>query len=202
MFVQVIHGKVSDPEQARAAMERWVRDLAPGASGWLGTTAGVTEDGRFVALARFESADAAQRNSDRPEQDAWWSDVSNTFTGDVTFDNSEDVVTEVVGDPDSAGFVQVMRGRATDPRRALEIMEATSGQVRSFRPEILGSLYLHQDNGGFTMAVYFTSEQAAREGERKEPPPELLAQMEELNSLAAGEMEFLDLKDPWLHSPR
>ncbi len=202
MFVQVIRGTVSDREQARAAVERWVRELAPGAAGWLGTTAGVTDDGRFVTLARFESGDAARRSGDRPEQDAWWSDVSSGFSGDVTVVDSEDVVTDVVGDPDKAGFVQVMSGRATDPRRVREIMEATSGQVRSFRPEILGSLYVQQDTGDFTMAIYFTSEQEAREGERKEPPPELAAQMEELNSLAAGPLEFLDLKDPWLHSPR
>ena len=201
MFVQVIRGRVTEPEQARAAVERWVGDLAPGASGWLGTTAGVTADGRFVAIARFESADAARRSGDRPEQDAWWSDVSKGFTGDVTVDDSEDVVTDIVGDPDSAGFVQVMRGRATDARRAREIMDATSGQVRTFRPEILGNLYVQQDTGDFTMAIYFTSEEEARAGERKEPPPELQAQMEELNSLAAGEMEFLDLKHPWLHSP-
>jgi hypothetical protein len=202
MFVQIIRGRVADPEPARGAVDRWTRDVAPGAAGWLGTTAGVTDDGRFVAIARFESAHAAQRSGDRPEQDAWWSDVSKGFTGNVTVEDSEDVVTDVAGDPDSAGFVQVVRGRATDPRRAREIMDATSGQVRSFRPEILGSLYVQQDTGDFTMVVYFASEKEAREGERKEPPPELRAQMEELNSLAAGEMEFLDLKDPWLHSPR
>src|SRR4051794_4718195 len=162
MFVQVIRGTTVDPERAQAAVERWVRDLAPGAIGWLGTTAGVTDDGRFVALARFESADAARRSGDRPEQDAWWSDVRQGFTGDVTVDDGEDVVTEVAGDPDTAGFVQVMSGRATDPRRVREIMEATSGQVSSFRPEVLGSLYLQQGTGDFTMAIYFTSEQEAR----------------------------------------
>ena len=202
MFVQVIRGQVSDREHVRTAMEQWVRDLAPGASGWLGSTVGVADDGRFVALARFESAKAARHNSSRPEQDAWWSDLSKALTGEVTFVDSEDVVAEVLGDPDQAGFVQVMSGRATDPRRAREIMEATSGQVRGFRPEILGSLYVQQDTGDFTMAIYFTSEREAREGERKEPPPEVAAQMEELNSLAAGPLEFLDLKDPWLHSPR
>src|SRR3954447_20688582 len=112
MFVQVIRGRVADPEHVRTAMDRWMRDLAPGAAGWLGSTAGVTEDGRFVALARFESPDAARRNHDRPEQDAWWSDVSKAFTGDVTFIDSEDVVPDIVGDPDNAGFVQVMSGRA------------------------------------------------------------------------------------------
>jgi len=53
MFVQVIQGQVSDVGQARAALDQWAQELAPGANGWLGSAAGVTEDGRFVALARF-----------------------------------------------------------------------------------------------------------------------------------------------------
>jgi hypothetical protein len=47
------------------------------------------------------------------------------------------------------------------------------------------------------MAVSFTSEAAAREGEPKEPPPELKVQMEEMAALSVGEPEFLDLR-PWL----
>ena len=100
MFVQVIQGQVADAEQARAAFDQWARDLAPGATGWLGSTAGVTEDGRFIALARFES------------------------------------------------------------------------------------------------------EEAAREGERKEPPPELQAQTEEMAAMSIGEPEFFDLRQPWFYSPR
>jgi hypothetical protein len=46
-----------------------------------------------------------------------------------------------------------------------------------------------------------TSE-AAREDERKEPPPELQAEMEELAALSVGEPEFFDLKQPWLYAPR
>jgi hypothetical protein len=46
MFVQVIQGQVSDPEQVHAALNRWSEQLAAGAPGWLGSTAGVTEDGR------------------------------------------------------------------------------------------------------------------------------------------------------------
>jgi hypothetical protein len=47
-----------------------------------------------------------------------------------------------------------------------------------------------------------SSEAAAREGERKEPPPELQVQMEEMAALSVGEPEFFDLKQPWLHSAR
>ena len=51
------------------------------------------------------------------------------------------------------------------------------------------------------MAMYFTSEEAAREGEAKEPPPELQAMMEEMNALAIGEPDFFDLRDPWFQAP-
>jgi len=58
------------------------------------------------------------------------------------------------------------------------------------------------ESGAYTMAIYFTSEAAAREGERKEPPPELKAQMDEMAALSIGEPGFFDLTQPWLYSPR
>jgi hypothetical protein len=200
MFVQVIRGRVSDPEQVHAALDRWSEELAAGAPGWLGSTAGVTEDGRFVALARFESEDAARRNSDRPEQGQWWMEISKLFTGEVTFRDSSDVTADVNGDPDTAGFVQVMQGRGSDPERARELMAQNPDDWAAFRPDVIGSVAVGHEGGAYTMALYFTSEEAAREGERKEPPPQLKAQMEEMNQLSAGELEFLDLSQPWLYS--
>jgi hypothetical protein len=202
MFVQVIQGRLSEAEQARAAFERWVQELAPGATGWLGSTAGVTEDGRFIALARFESEEVARRNSDRPEQDQWWAETSKLFTGEVTFRDSSDVMVDVTGDPDSAGFVQVIQGRGSDPERARELMGQDSSEWASFRPDIIGSVGVAHDGGAYTMALYFTSEEEAREGERKEPPPELKAQMDEMDALTIGVPEFFDLKQPWLYSPK
>jgi hypothetical protein len=201
-FVQVIRGQVTDPEQVHAALDRWSEQLAPGAAGWLGSTAGVTEDGRFVELARFESEEAARRNSDRLEQGRWWMDTVKLFTGEVSFRDSSDVTEDVTGDPDRAGFVQVMQGRGSDPERARELMAENTGDWAAFRPDVLGSVAVGQEDGGYTMAMYFTSEEAAREGERKEPPPALKAQMEEMNKLSVGEPEFLDLRQPWLYSPR
>jgi hypothetical protein len=201
MFVQVIQGQVSDAGQLRAALDRWVEELAPGASGWLGSTAGVTEDGRLVALARFESEEAARRNSDRPEQDKWWAETSKLFTGEVTFRDSRNVDIDINGDPDDAGFVQVIQGRGSDPDRARELMGQDSSEWAAFRPDIIGSVGVEHDGGAYTMALYFTSEEAAREGERKEPPPELKAQMEEMDALTVGVPEFFDLKQPWLYSP-
>jgi hypothetical protein len=202
MFVQVIQGQVSDAEQLRAAFDRWAQEVAPGAAGWLGSTAGVTEDGRFIALARFESDEAARRNSDRPEQDQWWTETSKLFTGDATFRDSNDVTVDVRGDPDQAGFVQVMQGRGNDPERARDLMAEDSDKWAAFRPDVVGSVGVGHDGGAYTMAMYFSSEEAAREGERKELPPELRAQMDEMNALSIGEPEFFDLKQPWLYSPR
>jgi len=201
MFVQVIRGQVTDPEQVRAALDRWSQELAAGAPGWLGSTAGVTEDGRFVALARFESQEAARRNSDRLEQGQWWTETSKLFTGEVMFRDSNDVTADLTGDPDEAGFVQVMQGRSSDPDRARELMAQDPDEWAAFRPDIIGSVAVGHQGGAYTVAMYFTSEQAAREGERKEPPPELKALMEEMNQLMAGEPEFLDLRQPWLYSP-
>jgi len=70
-----------------------------------------------------------------------------------------------------------------------------------FRPDVIGSLAMGHESGAYTMVTYFSSEQEAREGERKEPPPELKAQMEEMDKLSVGETEFLDLREPWLYSP-
>lgn len=201
MFVQVFQGPVSDAAQVRTLMDQWVEELAPGADGWLGSTGGVTDDGTFVALARFESAEAAQRNSDRPEQGAWWEKVAAQFTEEPTFHNSVTVDVDTYGDPNDAGFVQVMQGRTNDPDRARELMSSDPTDWQAFRPDILGTLNVGHEGGEWTMAIYFTSEEAAREGEQKEPPPELQATMEEMNSLNDGEPRYYDLKEPWLNGP-
>ena len=201
MFVQVIQGKVSDAAAVRARMDTWMKELAAGADGWLGSTAGVTDDGDFVALARFESEEAARRNSDRPEQTAWWEETAKLFEGEPTFLESTDVDVDTPGDPDRAGFVQVMQGRTSQPGRARELMASDPTDWAGFRPEILGTVTANHDDGRWTMVIYFTSEAEAREGEKKEPPEEVAKLMKELDALSVGEPTFLDLRDPWLHSP-
>jgi hypothetical protein len=202
MFVQVIQGQVSDIEKVRAALDRWFEDLAPGAAGWLGSTAGVTDDGRFIALARFESEEAARRNSDRPEQGQWWAQMAELFSGEATFSDSNEVDLDIVGDPNQAGFIQVIQGHSTDPDRVRELSSQNSGEWAAFRSDVIGSIAAQHNGGAYTMMLYFTSEKDAREGEHKEPPPVLKAQMEEMNALSVGAPAFFDLKDPWLYSPR
>jgi hypothetical protein len=202
MFVQVIQGRTSDPQALNAAVNRWMEELAPGATGWLGTTGGVTEDGRAIAMVRFESEDAARRNSEQPEQDQWWAETEKLYDGGATFRDSNDVTVDMQGDPDQAGFVQIMQGRGTDPDRARELMTQDSDKWAAFRPDMIGSVAIGHEGGAYTMVMYFTSEAEAREGEQKEIPPELQAQMEEMNKLSVGEPEFFDLKQPMIRSPK
>jgi hypothetical protein len=201
MFVQVITGKVSDAGEAHAALDQWAQELAPGATGWLGSTTGVTADGQFIAIARFDNEDAARRNSDRPEQDQWWAQTSKLFTEEPTFRDSTDVDLDMPGDPDKAGFVQIIQGRSSDPVRARELMQDNPDAWAKFRPDVLGSVGAGHDGGAYTAVLYFTSEEEAREGERKEMPPEMQAQMEEMGKLEVGEPTFLDILEPWLYSP-
>jgi hypothetical protein len=138
VFVQVIQGQVADAAKVRAAMDRWGQELAPGASGWLGSTAGMTEDGRLIALARFESEEAAQRNSQRPEQDQWWTQTATLFSGAPTFKDSSDVTVDLIGDPDDADFVQVIQGRVSAPsgRRTTSPLRRRGDQASHRRPRM------------------------------------------------------------------
>jgi len=202
MFVQVIEGKVSDPAAVKELVDRWVADLSSGAGGWLGTTAGVTSSGRMVAVVRFEDEAAARRNSDRPEQGAWWAEMSKLIEDEPVFRDSDRVMVDVRGNPEDSGFVQVMQGGSTDPDRAWKVMEADDTDWSAFRPDIIGSLNIGHAGGKWTMDNYFTSEAEAREGEKQEPTAEMQAQMEELMSLSDGEPQFLDITESWYYSPR
>jgi hypothetical protein len=108
MFVQVIQGRVSDATQVRQGVDDWMARLAPGAESWLGSTTGVTDDGTLIAVVRFDSAEAARRNSGRAQQGEWWSGMSKLFSGEVTFHDCSEVVTARAGGSDDAGFVQVL----------------------------------------------------------------------------------------------
>jgi hypothetical protein len=201
VFVQIISGKVDDESALQAALDRWVSDLAGEAIGWLGTTAGVTDDGTFLAVARFDNEEAARENSDRPEQDQWWSETSQLFRGEASFAESSDVDLDLMGDPDDAGFVQVIRSKVTDPSRVRELMKIDVDDFRDFRPDILGTLTATHDDGVMTTVAYFTSEEEARAGEQKEPTAEMMAVMQEVQQLGVGEPEYFDLRRPWLASP-
>jgi hypothetical protein len=202
MFVQVIKGSVRDASAVRAALDQWTDELAPGATGWLGSTTGATDDGTVIAVARFDTVENARRNSDRPEQGRWWAGTERLFDGQVTFDDSSEVDDYVVGDPNTAGFVQVMQGQVSDLPRVRRLMNRQPDNFREMRPDILAILNLAHQDGRWTSVAYFTSEADARQRERQERPPGFTAMMEEMASLSLGEPMYYDLRQVWFASPR
>ncbi len=193
MFIQVLRGKAGDPAAARRQMERWMRDLRPGAKGFLGSTAGVTTAGEMIALARFESPELARANSERPEQGAWWEEMAKTFSGAVTFSDSSDVDILLGGGSNEAGFVQIMMGKAADKARGRALLPEIERAVKSSRPDVLGAVLAWHDDGTFTEAVYFRSEADARKAEQDDTP-EALVEVQTAMPIT----EFLDLSEPWL----
>ena len=199
MFVQVMEGRVRDVEGLRAQVERWRAELAPGAKGFLGTTAGATADGGFIAIVRFESEEAARANSDRPEQGEWWAATSGYYDGEVTFTNCPDVDTFGAGGSDDAGFVQVMKGRAD--RAALAALAAeTEAILQRSRPDVIGGTVAWPGDGTFIQTVYFTSEGEARTNEQREPATDEEREAWERMGSAMQVDSFIDISDPWLFS--
>ena len=112
------------------------------------------------------------------------------------------MLTDIRGDLDSAGFVQVMIGRTKDEERTQQLALESQAARIALRPDILGQLAVAHGDGEFTMVIYCTTEKAAREGERKEIPEQLRPVMQEMWSLNARPPEYLDLRTPWLDSPK
>lgn len=201
MFIQVIQGKVTDQQAARAELERWERDLGPGAEGWLGGTYGFTDDGTLIAVVRFESREAAQQNQYRPEQQAWWQEMARHFSGPVSFHDCADTMPLAGGGSDDAGFVQLIQGRARDRHRLHTLAKHTAQLIPRYRPDIAGATIAIDDDGYFTETVAFASEAAAREAERAPMPPAARSLLDEEISLLE-DVRYLDLHDPWFASRR
>ncbi len=201
MFVQVVQGKTKDAAGLRKQWERWDQELKPGAKGYLGSTAGVTADDEFIALARFEDEEAARANSDRPEQSAWWKETSQ-YLEDPMFHDCTLVDLMDGGGSDEAGFVQVIQGRVKDVEKARQLDSATQSQMKELRPDVIGGLVAwHPQNGRFTNSIYFTSEAEARAKEKESSSaPEFEEFMREWQAISDGEPKFLDITEPWYSS--
>lgn len=199
MFVQVIEGKVSDKSGLHRQLDRWQAELRSGAAGFLGSTSGVTDDGVGFAIARFESAAAAKTNSERAEQSAWWSETEKYFDGPVAFTDSEDIEEFLDGGSNDAGFVQVMKNFG-GPGRAVvkDLDERFEKHASTWRPDLIGGLRIWTGEDSAVEVNYFTSEAAARENEKKEPPAELAELLAQYSDVIAN-TQFLDLRNPWLY---
>jgi hypothetical protein len=198
VFIQIIQGRCTRPDELHAMLDTWREELAPGAHGWLGGTYGVTDDGTFVGVVRFESREAAMANTDRPEQTAWAERMMALMDGPVEFHDCDDVTLMMDGGRDDAGFVQVIRGQVSDPGR-LKAMMTDTDLLHEVRPEIIGGTLAIEPDGTFTETIAFTSEAEAREGEQKEMPEMPAADREAMQQLMA-QATFYDLHHPWFAS--
>jgi hypothetical protein len=201
MFVQVIQGRATDPAGLKKQWDRWDQEIKPGARGFIGSTAGITPDGEFIALARFETEEAARANSDSAQQSAWWEETSQYLSDPMFHDCTEvDLVNE--GGSDKAGFVQVIQGKVTDIAKAREIDAKMQDQMGDLRPDVIGGIVAwHPQNGRFTNSIYFTSEAEARAKEKEMETSDVFEQsMSEYQAISDGEPKFLDLPDPWFSS--
>lgn len=197
MFVQVMEGRVADKDRLRRQMDRWEEELKPGAKGYLGSTGGVTDEGHVILFARFDSADSARANSDRPEQGRWWAETEACFDGDVTFTESEDVETFLAGGSNDAGFVQVMKTSGVDRQHMAELDSQMAAVAAQWRPDLIGGFRVWIGPDTTIEANYFTSEADARAGEQTPPPAELAVDQATFEAMMSN-TTFLDLREPWL----
>lgn len=194
MFIQVIQAKTSRPDEVRALMQEW-DDIPDDDSGFLGGTFGVTDDGTFIGVARFESKEKAMANSARPETDAMAQRLAEMMDGPPEFHDCDDVTVWMDGGSDEAGFVQIIQGRTDDPNRLREVVNESTDELRQNRPDIIGGTLALEDDGTFTNTVAFTDEASAREGETKD----VTSGGEEFRELM-NDVTFYDLRDPWFES--
>jgi hypothetical protein len=162
VFIQLIQGRAANPSGIRKELNRWQRQLAVDADGWLGSTAGTTEDGWSVVVMYFASEQQARRNSNRPEQRAWWRQASRHL-GEVAFHDAPKVHLYRDGRSVLAGYVQVIQGHTDNLERMASLGGDQEDVLAREAPHILGvTVAEHADRpGDFTQIVYFTSEQDA-----------------------------------------
>ncbi|MBV8295497.1 MAG: hypothetical protein JO085_01570, partial [Acidimicrobiia bacterium] len=186
-------GRLTDADLFDRQIERWRREIKPGAKGYLGSTSGTTADGIHFAAVRFESEAAAQANSERSEQGAWWNETEKAFAGTPAFTNSSDIEELFGGGSNDAGFVQVMKGKVKDMAAFRRWTKDHEDELHRIRPDLIGGIDVWQPDGSFITVAYYTSEAEARKYEKamaSEPS------MGEFGAQIQGEMQFLDLTQP------
>jgi hypothetical protein len=196
VFIQVIQGRAANPSGIRKELNRWQRQLAVDADGWLGSTAGTTEDGWSVVVVYFASEQQARRNSNRPEQRAWWRQASRHL-GEIAFHDAAKVHLYRDGRSDLAGYVEIIQGHTDNLERMASLGGDQEEVLAREAPHILGvTVAEHADRpGDFTQIVYFTSEQDAQSFE-PEPPTEADEPAQEERRSLLTNLRSFDLHHP------
>jgi hypothetical protein len=198
VFVRVIEGRLSDGAPLRRLLQRWDAELKPGATGFLGATAGASPGSGAIVFVRFVDEAAAVWDREHPEHAAWWQELMEVFDEPPAVHESTDIQLLLAGGSDDAGFVQIIRASAPDRAKVDALMTPERiAEMRRTRPDLIGSIRVWLADGSFIEAAYFTSESAARHAEQSDEYEDAEAPFVE----AYGPMTFVDLPAPILLSP-
>lgn len=150
--------------------------------------AGVTEDGRLVALLHVPSDTQADGAGDAP----WWAELKAVIADDPRLDPAAEMGIFVSAIPTRSGFAQVMRARVTDRPAFERVLAADAEWLARERPEIVGGALAWHGPDRFTLVVCFTDEASARAGEAKnaESPGADIDQL-------MHDVSYDELRDPW-----
>jgi len=194
MFVQMVQGDCARHAAMRTLVEDWCTDIAD-QHGWLGGTYGFTDDGRFVGIARFTNAETCIAAAQRPGAAAFWAEAIELLDGPLEIHQSDDVTLMFDGGSDEAGFIQVLTGQLRDPAQMRYLLadQDMTAMLHATRPEILGATLAIGQDGTFTETVAFTDEALARQGETVRMPEQVRRTLDD----AVGQVEYLDLRNPW-----
>jgi hypothetical protein len=197
MFVWVLEGKAADPGEVGRQLARWATEFGD-TRGYVGTTGGVTDDGRFLLFVRWHSEEAGDELLMRPEQAAWYEHFQQSFDGAIEFAETGDVTTYLAGGSDAAGFVQAMKVAGVDRQRVEAADREFENIAAQVRPDLIGGIRVWTAPDGFVEVNYFTSEEDARAGEQQ-VVPEFADRLEEFMEMMK-DAEYFDFTDPFLHS--
>jgi hypothetical protein len=87
----------------------------------------------------------------------------------------------------------VIEGRAKDPDAVRSMGRELEANLKERRPDVLGMVVAWHGDGGFTQAVYFRSEQEARQREQE---TEQDAARQRVFDAMEGAPTFLDIRQP------
>ena len=197
MYIQMVQGKCDRQEELRTVVDEWSAAMAD-REGWLGGTYGFTDDGTFVGVVRFESAEACEGLWQDEASKAAWA-AAERLCRDIEMHESGEVTMLLEGGSDHAGFVQVMRGHIGDAEHVRHLAsDEMTAMLHQARPEVIGGTLAVEPDGTFTETIAFTDEASARRGEQAAMPGEVRSELE----AAFADVEYLDLHHPWFASHR
>ena len=189
MFVHVVRAPAADPGPLLEQVARLPAMLGTEAAGFLGLTAGISDEGDFVAVARFAS----------PGGDAWWAALEPWLAGPPTVRASSEVELLLGGGSDEAGFIEVIEGHATDRHRFMVLERQLEQRFAAERPDFLGSQIIWWADGSWLEVAYFTSEDDLRAADARGLSPEVEELVSAWEGVARPSAQ-LDLADPFLSS--